>query len=277
MGACTHGTTGWLLQERTGTAAEGGLAGEAGEPPSVGGENDAGAAGIAGDGGAGAAEPAPRCPSRFTTQCSPTIIYDNRDKAGSGALFDQAIPDIATTLPCITRDVCDILYRKSDEIRTITQITVLIENFDGVSETYGANGESTIHLSSKYMQQVVDSDGDLASELRGIFYYQDTNIYQFDGGDGTANSWIVEGVANFVRHTGGFLPLSQRMVGGKYDDGGTTTGFFLVWLDQQYPDFVYELNQSLNPATTTMWSSQSFMDITGKSADDSWTAYQKSL
>jgi len=281
MGACTHGTSGWLLRERA-TGSEAGLAGEAGvagtgENGAAAGANEAaGAAGAAGEGGAGTA-PGPRCPSRFTAQCSPTLIYDNRDKTSSGALFEQAIPDLATTLPCITRDVCDILYRRADEIKKITQITVLVENYDGVSETYGANGESTIRMSSGYMQQVVDAGGDLASELRGILYYQGTNIYQFDGGDGTANSWLVEGVADYVRHAGGFLPDSQRMHGGKYNDGSVTSGFFFIWLDRQYPDFVYELNMSLDPATTTMWTTQAFTDITGQSVDELWTAYQKSF
>lgn len=275
MGACTQGTSGWLLQERAASGGGGALAGEGGEAENAGAAGES-TAGAAGEGGASGAEP-PRCPSRFTAQCSPTIVYDNRDQMGSGALFEKAIPDLATTLPCTTRDVCDILYRKSDEIRKITQITVLIEDFDGVSETYGSNGESVIHLSSRYMQTVVDGGGDLSSELRGIFYYHGTNIYQFDGGNGDANSWIVSGVADYVRYTGGFLPLSQRAKGGKYTDGGVTTGFFLLYLDQQYADFVYELNLSLNPATTTMWSTQSFMDITGKSADTLWTAYQKSF
>ncbi len=275
LGACTHGTSGWLLQERAGIGGEGGGAGEAGE--SSAGASGAAEAGAAGEGGGGAVEPAPRCPTRFSAQCSPKIIYNNLDTTSSGALFEQAIPDPSTTLSCITQDVCNILYRKADEIRSITQITLLIEDYDGVSETYGSNGESTIHMSSRYMQQVVDSDGDLASELRGILYYQGTNIYQFDGGDGTANAWIVEGVADYVRHTGGFLPDNQRMPGGKYNDGNATTGFFLVWLDTQYTDFVYELNQSLNPATTTMWTTGSFMDITGKSVDDLWAAYQQSL
>lgn len=275
MGACTQGTSGWLLQERAASGGGSALAGEGGEAENAG-ASGASTGGASGESGANGVAPQ-RCPTRFTAQCSPTIVYDNRDQMGSGALFEKAIPDLATTLPCTTRDVCDILYRKSNEIRKITQITVLIEDFDGISETYGANGESVIHLSSSYMQSVVDGGGDLSAELRGLFYFHGANIYQFDGGNYDANAWIIRGVADYVRHTGGFLPFSERMKGGKYTDGNATTAFFLVYLDQEYADFVYELNLSLNPATTMMWSSQSFMDITGKSVDTLWAAYQKTL
>jgi hypothetical protein len=269
-GACTHGTSGWLLREDAENVnADGGDAGGAGGETSVPG------AGASGEAGA-ASEPL-RCPSRFANNCSPSISFQNLDTGPSGQLFGEAIPDLPTTLTCITRDVCNTLYRKTSEIKTITQISVIVENYDGISETYGSNGQATIHMSSSYMQQVVDSGGNLSDELHGIFYYHGTNIYQFDGGDGTTNAWVVQGVADFVRYSAGFLPANQRMPGGNYNDGFTTTGFFFAWLDPIYPDFVYELNQSLNPAVTTMWTTQAFSDITGQTVDELWANYQTTL
>ena len=92
-----------------------------------------------------------------------------------------------------------------------------------------------------------------------------------------ANAWLVEGVADFVRHSAGFLPDTQRMAGGAYNDGSTTTAFFLIWLDAHYPDFVYELNLSLNPNDGVTWTPQAFLDITGQNVNDLWTAYQASF
>jgi hypothetical protein len=233
-------------------------------------------AGVAGEAGAKVG-PAPRCPTRFESVCSPKVVFENRDASASGPLFAEAIPDLTTTLPCITRDVCDTLYRKTIEAKNVTQITVIVEDYDGISETYGSGTEATIHMSSRYMQKVRDASGDLGAELRGILYYQSTNMYQFDGGDGAANAWVVEGVADFVRHAGGYLADDQRKAGGKYNDGFTTTAFFLIWLDARYPDFVYELNQSLIPNPSAPWSSQAFADITGESVADLWATYQQSL
>ncbi|HEY4103101.1 MAG TPA: basic secretory protein-like protein [Polyangiaceae bacterium] len=267
VGACTHGTSGWLLRED----AEN-VRGEAGDAGGEAGETSSAEAGASGDAG----EPA-RCPTRFQNNCSPSITFQNLDSGPSGQLFGEAIPDLPTTLTCITRDVCNILYRKTSELKAVTQITVIVEDYDGISETYGSNGQATIHMSSRYMQQVVDAGGNLSDELHGIFYYHGTNIYQFDGGDGSTNGWLVQGVADFVRYSAGFLPADQRMPGGNYNDGFTTTGFFFVWLDQTYPDFVYELNQSLNPAVSTMWTPQSITDITGQTVDQLWANYQTSL
>ncbi len=273
--ACTNGTSGWVLSESP--IASGGSSSSSDADPDL----DAGLAGATEAGAAGEAgssnSAAERCPTRFENLCSPEVVIDNRDLAGSGALFAQAIPDTATTLPCIMRDVCATLYRKTSEIRNITQLSVIIENYDGISETWSTGTVATIHMSSSHMQQVVDANQSLSDELRGIFYYHGANMYQFDGGDGVTNAWIVEGVADFVRHSGGYLPDSQRTAGGAYTDGFATTAFFLVWLDARYPDFVYELNASLNPASGATWTPQAFADIAGQSVDDLWATYQSSL
>jgi hypothetical protein len=275
--ACTHGTSGWVLNESPSASGGSSATSDAGFDASAGSPDaDSAEAGAAGTTGV-LNGPAPRCPTRFESLCSPELVIDNRDTAGSGALFDQAIPDSATTIPCIMRDVCATLYRKTTEIRNLTQLTVIIEDYDGISETWSTGTEATIHMSSRHMQDVVNANQSLSDELRGIFYYHGANIYQLDGGDGVSNAWIVEGVADFVRHSGGYLPDSQRMPGGAYTDGFTTTAFFLVWLDQHYPDFVYELNLSLTPTAGVAWTTQPFTDITGQSVDDLWTAYQASF
>ncbi len=279
VAACGKGSEGWVLQERAGaggitgltqdagSAGEGGAGGEGGSPLSQ--------AGKSGSGGSPSNDL--RCPTRFASACSPAVTVDNRDQTASGMLFTEAIVDPSTTLSCITRDVCDILYRKASEIRVTTKITILIEDFAGLSQTYHSNGEATIRVSSRHLQKVANANADVGEEIRNLFYYHATNTYQFDANDGFANAWLVEGVADYVRRVAGYLPDSQRQAGGAYDDGGSTTGFFLVWLDQKYPDFVYELNASLDPSRGVKWTTQAFLDITGQSVDDLWAAYQASF
>ena len=277
LSACADGTRGWVLRERAtagaGAAGETSFpeAGAAGEDTHVGDGGDAGAGGErTGTGGA-------RCPTRFESACSPEVLLDNKDAAGSGQLFAEAIPDLPDTLNCVTRDVCDMLFRKTSEVRALVRINVIVENYEGVSETWSTGGESTIHISSKHLQDVADGQGDVRLELDNILYYHATNDYQNDDGNGVDNAWLVQGVANFVRYQAGLVPDSSRKLGGKYDDGGETTGFFFVWLDSEYPDFVYTLNQSLDPNDPVVWTTQAFQDITGRTVDELWTSYQASF
>ena len=274
LGACGGGTTDWVISERGGSGGlddrpEAGASGARVNVPEAGSGGDAG--------GQGQGKLQARCPTRFETACAPLVVLDNQDSAGSGQLFTDAIPDPAGTLGCIARDVCNVLFRKTTEVRNLTQINVLIEDFDGVSETYSVGTESTIHMSSRYLQQVADARGDMHDEISGILYYQVTNMYQSDDGDGVTLSWLVGGIANYVRHSADFLPDSKRRKGGRYNAGGTTTAFFLVWLDAQYPDFVYELNQSMSPFDRVVWSPSAFQDITGRSVSQLWASYQASF
>ena len=278
--ACGKGTSGWVLSDgATATVTDSGS--DAGAAGSAGQAGDAGQAGqLAGSGAdGGPTAPADRCPTRFASVCSPTVIVDNMDATASGKLFTDSIADPAMTLGCITRDTCDILYLKVSEIRVTTKITITIEDYDGVSETWSpAPGESIIHMSSRHLQQVSDAQGDVGKEIRGLLYYHATNIYQYDGGNGTANSWLVSGVANYVRHVAGYMTDDQRRAGGAYNDGGQTSGFFFVWLDQNYAKFVYELNMSLDPNSGgATWTTKAFQDITGQSVDMLWASYQATL
>ena len=271
LAACGQGSRGWLLSER-GLELDGG--------PNV---SEAGAAGEMTSGGAGAAGEATlvpsvdHCPTRFASACSPIVVVDNRDASASGKLFSDAISDPTGALTCITRDVCNVLFRKTSEVRKLRQINLIIEDFAGTSETWSTRSESTIHMSSRYLQQVANAHLDVQREITGIFYYHAANMYQYDDGNGVLNSWLVEGVAEYARHAGGYLSMSERRPGGKYDTGNRTTGFFLVWLDTQFPDFVYELNQSLIPSDSVVWSPLTFEDITGQSVDTLWAAYQTSF
>ncbi|HEY3665570.1 MAG TPA: basic secretory protein-like protein [Polyangiaceae bacterium] len=277
LAACGKGTSGWVLSGPA-LAASGAAGAESGAIDDGGNAGQIGGS-VAGTGGsAGTAVAGARCPTRFASVCAPSIVVDNKDAAGSGKLFTAAFDDPSTALSCVLRDVCDILYRKASEIKNVTKVSLIVEDYDGVSEAWSpAPGEGVIHLSSRHLQQVSDARGDVSLELSNILYYHATNTYQFDGGDGTTNSWLVSGVANYVRHVAGYVTDGQRKAGGAYNDGGLTTGFFFVWLDQKYPDLVYELNLSLDPSSSVPWTTKAFQDITAESVDMLWASYQATL
>jgi len=275
--ACSQGTSAWLLRESAQAGGAGGTLGGSGEAGASG-EAGGGAAGDANEAGAGGQVPAgPRCPTRFAAQCSPKLSLQNLDTGENGQLFPDAIPDPVTTVDCITRDVCNVLFRRASEIRPRDTLHLILEDYDGVSETWSTGTDSTIHMSTRHLRAIADAKGSVEDEIRGILYYHGTNIYQSDDGNGAALLWVVQGVGQYVRHSAGYVSDSARKAGGAYSDGGNTTGFFFIWIDGQYPDFIYALNQSLSPTDNVTWTTQAFTDITGQSVDKLWASYQKTF
>jgi hypothetical protein len=104
-------------------------------------------------------------------------------------------------------------------------------------------------------------------------------MYQHDDSDGGGvDGGLIEGIADFVRIRAGYPPyLSQPSPNGNWNDGYTTTAYFLLWVDEQYEDFGYELNLSMSNKDMMTWSPESFRTITGKSVDELWDDYVDSF
>lgn len=201
--------------------------------------------------------------------CTPTIQFENRDAAGKGRIFDQQVPNPTTFAQGATQKVCSILYHASSEVPRVPTLRLIVEDMDGVA--YAAGGE--VHLSSRYLQDVANGGRDVAAEIRGVIHHEFTHVYQYNDGPG----WLVEGLADYVRYKSGNIPLSNRHRGGKYDDAYQTTGFFIAWLDERFPDFGYKLNQTLTRNDGAGWSTRAFQDLTGKDVDTLWREYQSSI
>ena len=67
----------------------------------------------------------------------------------------------------------------------------------------------------------------------------------------------------------------SRRPGGNWTDGFETTGYFLDWLTERYPDAVYRLNKSLDPQGRNYWDERAFEYITGQTLPELWNAYQE--
>src|SRR5258706_16275481 len=91
-----------------------------------------------------------------------------------------------------------------------------------------------------------DQGLELLHEIKGVLLLSVTNVCQHDAG-GSAPMWLITGVADYTRIAAGFVDPSQRAAGGGYADGYQTTAFFFDWLNQQHPDFVYQMNRALAP------------------------------
>ena len=94
-------------------------------------------------------------------------------------------------------------------------------------------------------------------------------------GHGTAPSGLIEGIADYVRLRAGFAPPHWRPGRGKrWDEGYDVTGYFLGWIEERHEGFVRGVNAILRDAH---WDEGVFKLITGKSVQDLWNEYQKTL
>ena len=203
----------------------------------------------------------------FDDVCSPRVVVDNENPTGAGAGFAQAVPDPQPFIQMITRQLCEILYRKPDEPRAPGMVTLRVYDFDGVANA----GGGTINLSTRHLAKYRGAA--LKEEITGVLVHEATHLYQYNDGPGG----LIEGIADFVRIEAGHHSINRRTRGGNWDDGYTTTGFFLSWLDDQYPDFGYKLNLKLTRDDNQRWSDQVFEDLTGKDVDTLWQEYQATL
>jgi Peptidase of plants and bacteria len=205
--------------------------------------------------------------------CTPPINYLPTDPQGD-QIFRQAIAPAtpATFMVGITRQVCQVLYKTAAEVtRRPNPLTLEIFDFDGIafaSDTTGDGVNDYIAFSSRYIEGPPPIG---LAEFQGVLAHEAAHIYQHGGGG--VPGGVIEGVADWVRFNTGYDSLSRRFPGGNWDDGYTTTGFFLDWLDDQYPDFTYRFNQRIGEP----WSTQFFVDLTGSDVNTLWAQYQDAI
>lgn len=211
--------------------------------------------------------------------CTPGFELDLRDTNPTrvGYFMDAMDGDPEATVQAIGRAVCKVLYRKPEEVRDATHLTLIIEHAVGeVAWKAGDGGDITVMISTDHIQNVVNQGRDVAKEIKGVLYHEMTHMYQHDDSDGNGvDLGLIEGIADFVRFSAGYVPDgAQPNPNGNWNDGYRTTAFFLVWVDENYPDFVYKLNLSMSNKDGKAWSPDSFKDITGYTADELWAQYK---
>jgi len=215
-------------------------------------------------------------------KCTPTFTLQLEDTGPNGQIFSDAIPDPEAFVQDVGRTVCRILYRKPAEVRDANHITLIIrDDPDYPGWKSGDVGDITVMISTGHLADVQAKGGDVVREIRGILLHEMTHMYQNDdkaAGEGSYASLgnVIEGIADFVRIRAGYPPDGAvPSKTGTWDDAGYwKPAFFLLWIDDQYPDFLYQLNQSMTAGDGVAWTPDTFTTLTGKSATDLWTEYQ---
>jgi hypothetical protein len=290
--ACSDGASRWILKEAERSAmdppgVDDAGAPDAGEPdagaPDAGepgvddaGAPDAGDAAISSDAASDAAAALPD-PELFASVCAPQVAIDNRTASGRGALFDEAFPEPDDALLQAAKQVCALLYKVPDEVPMSPPIVLVIEDFYGIGEIGITAPVIYIRLSSLHMQSVAAAGDSVREAVEGSLHYLLAIDYELDDENPAAVRWVTEGIAFWVRYRAGYASHAERRAGGAPTDDYKTTGFFFEWLDRTYPDAVYLLNQSLDPADDVAWSEDVFEQITGKDLATLWSDYQASL
>jgi len=265
--ACSDGTSRWILKQGDEHAAERGT-GDAG--PDAAAERD-GAIEFA-EGGGLLADP-----EAFSSVCAPQVAIDNRTADGRGAVFDQTFPEPTKLVVETAKRVCAALYKRPEQVPPSPPIVLVIEDFYGIGEIGITAPVIYIRLSSLRMESTAAAGQSVRDDVTGALHYLLAIDYELDDENPAQVRWITEGIAAFVRYRAGYTPLSERAAGGSPSDDYKTTGFFFDWMDREYPESVYRLNQSLDPSDGVAWSEHVFVDLTGHDLDTLWTHYQASL
>ncbi len=222
-----------------------------------------------------------RSPAALDEACTPTFELDLQDTGPGGQLFVDTVQDPEAFVQEFGRSVCRVLYRKASEVRAANHIKLIIKEDDIPGWKAGDVGNITVMISSSHLLSIQSAGGDVAAEVAGILSHEMTHMYQNDDkaqGEGSyANLGnVIEGIADAVRFRLGYTPTgAQPSKSGSWDDQGYwKPAFFVLWVDNKHPDFIYQLNQSMVSGDGIAWGLDSFFAITGSSVDKLWADYQ---
>lgn len=210
----------------------------------------------------------------------PNITYTNEDSLGKGEYFTAIFGSPGETLKELVLGVCKQLYKDPAEPPQVVQISLIIKDFDGVAYASGSSTNKTITFSSNYLKQKMDqgkSASEITFELKGVFTHELTHVYQFSC-EYQNDGWsLIEGVADAVRYLAGYDLLSRRHTGGTWIDGYTSTGFFIVWLQENKDnEFLYKLNMYALFHYQFYWEA-AMNEILEASVKPLWEEYQTAI
>ncbi|XP_050366157.1 uncharacterized protein LOC126784712 [Argentina anserina] len=151
------------------------------------------------------------------------------------------------------------------ERRDTPRISLFVEVRDGIAASSG----DIIHVSAKYMEDLTAAN--LKKDFNWVIYHEVTHSLQRNG-NGQAPTGLVEGIAEFVTLTSGFIydGFAQPGDGNNWDEGYGVTARFLEYCNGLKDGFVAELNKKMIDG----YSDDFFNQLLGKTVDQLWTDYK---
>jgi hypothetical protein len=222
-----------------------------------------------------------------------TMTYASPSDANTNGaqLFKRVMPDPVGRIKQLALNVAQTLYRNPADSSRATRVTLEIKSGDFVAYAGGGNGQRTVTISTKYIEdfyrQHGNSDSALATEIEGVMVHELTHVYQREpvgagNYDGKSEFWaFIEGEADAVRTARGYTkdrnPKDTVNDPSKWLGGYNTTGFFLDYVARTYDkDFLYKFNDTAR--TINPWTFDKAMRATvGKGVSTLWDEYIRSL
>jgi hypothetical protein len=212
--------------------------------------------------------------------CTPKLTLKMGDTGPKGKIFLDAMggttQSVEQVVQEIGRSVCRVLYRRPEEVRPANELELQINDCQGVAGKWGDIGKIGIEICTPYLQGY---KGDVAKEIKGILTHEMTHMYQHD--DKPEGTW--SGLANYyeagadaVRIRYGYAPDGCRpsKSGNWADHNYCTGGWWWLWVDTKYPDYIYKLNLLLKGRDNHAFTPADATPIAGVSLDALWAEYK---
>lgn len=213
----------------------------------------------------------------------PKVVFKNEDLKGNGKFFAEYIANPDSLEKAVDLKVCQLLYKDPSEVPEISKVVLTVKSMDGVAYTSGLRKptEKTTVVSSNYLKSIMDRMKDkpaIVNELAGVVTHETVHIYQKScKKDSPDHGSMIEGIADAIRYYAGVDNISRRHKGGTWTGAYTTTGFFIVWLQEKYDkDFLYKLNKYAGETEEFHWEN-AMQTLLNKPVKALWDEYQAAI
>jgi hypothetical protein len=200
------------------------------------------------------------------------VVNNSVEGSDGGKRFDSEIgrADAQQIMDAASQFIWQTFAQQSiTDRKNVQTVTLFVELFEGSLSEYPAYTKNDqIHLSAKY---VANYQGDVKNEITGILYHEMTHVWQWNNNN-AAPSWLIEGIADYVRLTADLARSDWVKPGGgnSWEDSYAVTAYFLQYCDSVTSGFVAKMNSKLRDG----WDLGFFNDLTGKSVDELWNDYK---
>ncbi|XP_078161394.1 uncharacterized protein LOC144556816 [Carex rostrata] len=192
---------------------------------------------------------------------------NNAQGTSGGTRFDQEIGlDYSKQIMATASDFIWTTFGEAPTDRkSIDLVTLSIESLNG-NPAYTDTNE--IHFSAEY---IADYSGDVKTEFDGVIYHEMTHVWQWNG-QGNAPSWIIEGIADFVRLKANYASSNwpKPGEGNSWTDSYAVTAHFLDYCNGLMSGFVAQMNAKMKDG----YSDDFFVQLLGKTVDQLWSDYK---